>query len=348
MITKRHKHVGLEEAQRAKELVEHATTIHVYTHSNPDGDAVASVRAIELVLSRLNKKVMCRFIKPVPEMYKWLGIKSKIGPLSQEPDLIVIVDTERLDLLGEFQNSIKTATIQGTPILNIDHHSNNQDFGTVNIIASGSSTTQNLYELFRIWSVPMNKRVATSLLYGLIFDTYFFQRSNTDQYAFETASELAEIGAEPYFVSQQLYKSKSIESMQVLKKVIESIQLYNNGTILISVVPKEVLSQTKDNEVDFPGLSNFLAGITSVRISVLMKQVHKTHIEVSLRSEPIFDNRGRVLFGAADVSRVAQQFGGGGHKVAAGCSIHDKNIEEAKILLLESCLQALGYVDSKK
>jgi len=334
--------ISIEQVQQTKTLIDRAVVVHVYTHVNPDGDAVASVRAVELALNDLGKTAICRFNEPLPEIYEWLGITSTLDRDLPLPDLVIIVDTERLGLLGPIQNCVELAIRDNVPILNIDHHPGNHHFGTCNLIAKSSSTTQNIYEFFRQMGWFIDKEIASALLFGLVCDTQSFQCRNSDWRAIEVASELVRFGAIPYFIAQRFYKNKDLQSMKLWGRAFDSLETYFDGQLVICAVTYEMFIAYQVDSYAVTGLSNFLMGLQDVRLVILLKQVERRVVEISLRSEPIFNSGGEIIIEAPDVSWIARQFGGGGHVVAAGCSVQG-SIEEVKPMILEVCLTVLGY-----
>jgi len=327
--------------RRAGQLIDQADIVHVYTHVYPDGDAVGSVRALELVLTQMGKKVVCRFNEPLPEEYEWLGINVITAKLLPKPDLIVTLDADNMALFGNFASQIQTHIDEGVPLLNIDHHPSNHHYGQVNVVHHTSSTTQILYVLWLELGVVIDKPIATALLYGLIYDTSSFQRSNTDALAFQNAAEFTRLGANPYFISQKIYKHRSVSEMRLWGEVLSGLEGYCDESLIVAVVTKEIFSQYKTDHSVLVGLVNFLTNLEQARIIMLLKETEDGEFRISLRSDPIFDVDELPTFDTIDVSRIAREFGGGGHLPAAGCVI-DEPLEVVKDQILRVCLQALG------
>lgn len=332
--------ISLSHLRETKELIKNAQVIHVYTHAYPDGDAISSVAALNFVLTRMDKTVVNRIATPIAPMFQWLGLETTDRKTLPLPDMVIGVDFGDRQQLGSLSN-VFSGEIEVVPAINIDHHYHaNEEYGSINIVLDTSSTTHILYHLFNEWPIPINKRLATFLLYGLIADTHYFQKANTDLATLRVATDLVKLGANPHLVSQKLHKSKDLLSMKFWGEVLSSIELYGNGQLAVGTISNDVFERYRMEEsaLNLDGLVNFLTAIESTKITLLIKQ-RKNEVRVSFRSDfQSADND--VELEIINVSKIASQFGGGGHVGAAGCSLKmpPKVAEE---LLIQACLTAL-------
>lgn len=320
-------------------IIETSTTIHLYTHAYPDGDAISSIAAMHHFLLSLNKKVICRCDTQLGPMYKWFGVTVNNKYTLPPPDCIIVVDVGQTHQLGDLYEAVKDDFIK-KPVINIDHHIlTNDNFGVLNLVYESASTTQILYSLFVKWKFQIDKKLADILLYGLISDTYFFQKSNTTSKVLSLASKLADLGADPSIIAQQLHKSKSIKSISFWGKVLASMEVYNNGQLALAVITKKdfLNNEIEEYELNLDGLVNFMTAVETAKITVLIKE-RENEIRVSFRSD--FFKYGDS-WTAINVSKIAKKFGGGGHATASGCSVK-KPLSLAKKLIVDACLEGLN------
>jgi phosphoesterase RecJ-like protein len=332
-----------ELASQVRQLIEAAHTIHIYTHSNPDGDAISSLAALDLVLSQWGKEVVCRCDTPLAPMYQWFDIELTDRQDLPLPDLIITVDFAKLSQLG-LLNEVFVFDQQKIPLLNIDHHHMvNEKFGDINVVEDSCSTTCVLYNLFEQLNIEFNARLSNVLLYGIISDTSFFQRANTNLEALQVATNLTKFGATPSFVARKAYKSKSLSVLKLWGEAINSVKLYCGGQLSVTIITKEMFEKHDVDEfsANLTSLANFLTAIQTTRITVLIKERYDK-ISVSFRSDPISSlNEYYLETEDIDVSKIAGWFDGGGHLAASGCLI-DGSIDEVEKLVVQACATVLG------
>ena len=325
---------------RTKSLIQSSNTIHLYTHAFPDGDALASFAAMKEILSWFGKVVVCRCDTEVGSTFDWLEIIPNNSYRLPPPDLIVTVDFGDLSQLGRLYQEIKK-DFDGLPIINIDHHfRTNARFGTVNLVGDFASTTLVLYRLFQQWPLQINEKLASILYYGLLSDTHYFQRSNTDGCVMQAAAELVKLGAKPAILAQRAYKTKSLEIMKLWGDVISRLELYHDDELAIGTVALLTLKKflIGEYEADIDTLINLLTNIKTTKITILLKE-RVGEVSVSFRSD---------LFGASpyqiiDVSKIAKDLGGGGHVGASGCTLK-MPLDSAKGLVIRECSKVLDSI----
>lgn len=321
-----------------RSIIEKSNMIHLYTHAYPDGDAISSVAAMYHFLLSSGKKVICRCDTKLSPMYKWFEISINNKRNLESPDCIIVVDVGQTHQLGKLFEFVK-GDFAKIPVINIDHHVlTNDKFGTVNLVYEAASTTQILYSLFKKWEFNIDKKIADILLYGLISDTYFFQKSNTTPEVLSLAAKLAELGADPSIVAQLLHKSKSVASISFWGKILASIEVFDNGQLALAVVSKDdfLNNDIEEYELNLDGLVNFMTAVETAKITVMMKE-RKDEIRVSFRSD--FFKYGEN-WAAVNVSKIARKFGGGGHATASGCALNVP-LAIAKELIVGACLEGL-------
>jgi len=205
-----------------------------------------------------------------------------------------------------------------------------------------ASTSQLLFELLRSWPIPVDASLANAILYGIISDTYFFQKSNTHGDTFKTAAELTDLGAEPALVAQALVKTRTPRALQFWGEVLSSIRVVEAGRLAYASISSGLYAKYSmpEYELNLDALVNSMNAIETTRITVLFKE-RSDEIRVSLRSDYYQESKDATGWKIIDVGRIAGRFGGGGHLSAAGCSVK-ADLATAEREILSACAQALN------
>lgn len=303
-------------------LLNKHTHFVITAHVNPDGDAIGSVLALYYGLISIGKKVTCLIDDDLPENFRFLAGYEKIEKPSKkilEADLLVVLDTSDLDRVGQVKN------LTNAPVLNIDHHVSNNKFADYLYLDSQRAATgEIIFQLFHLMKIKFDEVIATSLYMAIATDCGFFRYANTTVFTMQCAAELMGCGARPNLISEELEK-KPLPTIKALSKVLDSLEVYGNGKISCLCVSAETLAICGSTE----GFIEFARIVDGVELAVLLKYVDDACCRVSMRSKAI------------DVSMIAVAFGGGGHKRAAGCTIHQP-IAETKQLIITELQKVMG------
>lgn len=254
------------------------------------------------------------------------------GPLHY--DLIVIVDTAELSLLGSLYSNNKSF-FEKLPILNIDHHISNTRFGDVQVIdPTAASATEVLYEWWKDepeWKNTITADIATLLLTGLITDTRSFQNPNTTPQSLEVAAELLELGARQQEIIKFVYKTKPLSTLKIWGRALNGMQVNTKDRIVWATVSKVDLAEMEASSKETHGIiDELLTTIPDADIYVQFTEIEEGGLKASMRSS---DAK------IADVSAIAHTlFGGGGHAMAAGFRI--KEYENFQMIVAE-CIQKI-------
>ncbi len=247
------------------------------------------------------------------------------GLAQLEFDLIITVDTGDLVQLGSFYENNR-ALFDRTPLLNIDHHSSNGQFGTYNLLdfkvsATTQMLTSILLQLEKDAGRPLiDEDVATLLLVGIITDTGSFQHSNTTPEAFEVAADLLERGARQQEIIKHIFKTKSLATLKLWGRVLSKIQYDEVHRFVYSTITAQDLAETGAHPDDTGGIiDELMSNAPNAEVVMLLKEKEANYASGSLRAP------GHL----ADVSEIAASIGGGGHKKAAGFRIKGKSMDEA-------------------
>jgi phosphoesterase RecJ-like protein len=248
-------------------------------------------------------------------------------------DAIIVVDTAKKELLGRWIEDF-AEELRDIPIINLDHHQDNQQFGSVNFIqAKAPAATVVVHQLLQALQLPVTAEIATYLLAGLLADTSGFANSNATAASLRLAADLVDNGADLHQTMTGLFRSMSLSAMRLWGKVLSSIQLKDPG-ILITQLTLEDISSAQASDADVATLgslvNNILVADRSAQLAVMLKDKGEGEVSGSLRA--IAD---------LDVAAIARQLGGGGHVKAAGFRLKQTTMEEAKEQVLKTIQQNL-------
>ena len=299
-----------------KSFIEAYDKIVVVTHERPDADAIGSLVAMYRCLRGLGKDAYLQFSNDVPAKLKFLLEDSEL----MERRVITVSDNYQAAIVLDCSDQERTmfnsdAVLWNFPLLNIDHHPGNTLFGSSNIHDdTAAATGQMLYRLFAENKVVLNQRIAEALYTAIVGDTGGFKYSNTTSEVHLIASELVKFDIQPHAIMARILDSMSLKAFKFLRDALKTVQF--TGLIATMTIEYDLMEQHKISNAELPELVNYLRGIGEVRVSLLFIEIEPDSVNISLRSEP-----------GIDISYVARHFGGGGHKLASGCSIDGKLTE---------------------
>jgi phosphoesterase RecJ-like protein len=301
--------------------------ILVGTHLNPDGDALGSAMAVSHVLDQLQAPhdVTCHHAAPMN--LKFLpGInRVKQEAPKKEYDLGIIVDLEALDRLG----SLRTAFEDIPRLIVIDHHVPHEAPGELRIIDTSSpATSAILCDLFFDSNIKITPQIAECLLTGIVTDTGSFRYPNTTPHSLHLAARLLEQGASLPRITEEIYMKRQEAALRIMGEAIHRMKTSHNGRLAWVVLTRDLMASFNASEEHTEGIVNELLSIDTVEIAVVIREGISGRYKASLRSR-----------GGHDVAQVAQSFGGGGHKNAAGLTLEPPaDVAEAQII------EALGEI----
>jgi phosphoesterase RecJ-like protein len=298
----------LEELRRADKLL-------LTTHENPDGDALGSLLAMHWILEQLGKDAemyMSPDEFPLPYEYRWMAFE---GVLVAPPDdiderLVVFLDCGNIDRMP-----VDFLRREGMRILNIDHHHDNTRFGTVNLVLpEASCTAEIVYDLAVELGAQITPEIADALYVGLVTDTGRFMYENTSPATHRMAAGLIEAGVQPHAVYRRLFEDLPYRRLQLLARALASLSRYDDGAITLVTLTRRDFEDTGAVETDSEGIIDHMRAVEGTKVAVLVRELladdRRDTSKVSLRATD----------GTVDVSRIARELGGGGHRQAAGAS----------------------------
>jgi phosphoesterase RecJ-like protein len=249
---------------------------------------------------------------PLPWEYRALHFEGLIG--EPPPDIaertIVFLDCGNIDRMP-----VDFLQAGGLHILNIDHHHDNTRFGTVNLVcSSASSTAEMVWRLSKELDAEITPEIAKALYVGLVTDTGRFMYENTTPVAHQMASELIAAGVEPHEVYRELYEDLPFRRLQLLQRALASVERHDDGAMTVAHLTKGDYEDTGALETDSEGVVDHIRAVEGTRVAVLVRELLADDRE-GMRKVSL-----RATDGSIDVSRIAREFGGGGHPQAAGFS----------------------------
>lgn len=293
------------------QLIAESSSIALITHINPDGDAIGSTIALMHALDKMGKLVAVYCQDTVPSMLNFLAGVKRIKQPDQETksyDLAIALDCsdpERMGTCAPIMDKAKSSA-------NIDHHVSNTFYAKVNVVDEDAAATGEIvYHLISLLGIKPNKIIAEALYTAIVSDTGRFSFSNTRPKTHRIVANLIEWGVDVVKLSNLLFNNHSLEWVRLLGQAINSLEIYHDGKVAIMHITKEMMDRTGTTEEHSTGIIQYAKDITGVELAALLREVDASTVKVSLRSQSIID-----------VSLLAQEFGGGGHKRAAGCTIN--------------------------
>lgn len=283
----------------------------IVSHVNPDGDAISSSSAVAWCLKQLGKQAIIINESELPKRLNYLYRYDSI--LRYEPqmelafDAVIAVDCADDSRMGKIAELLNAET----PILNIDHHATNNNFGRVNVVhAEAAATVQILFDLFNYMQLNIDIECGTALYTGLITDTGGFRYSNTSPEVMKMASDLLAIGVSGHKLADTLLEKMTIGKLKILQLALSRITFSEDEKIGWVHIDKDDLSNCNAEPEDLEGIVNYVLNVDGIEVAILFKETKTGAYKASLRSA-----------GHVDVAAICQSFGGGGHVRAAGCTL---------------------------
>ncbi len=312
----------------------------LFTHTHPDGDALGSLFGLASILESLGKKVFCFLEEPVSHLYDFLPEIDRT--CTDLEDYRKFVDANSGDLVSialdcgddDRLGGSKKEFLQKTPFVVIDHHRSHRNFGTVRWVdETRSSTGEMVYELAIALGADISYSAAYNLYVAICTDTGSFKYECTKPRTMQIAGELLGKGVKPEEVGGHLYDNFSPERLNLLQLVLETVTLSEKNQIAFISVTQEMITKSGATMQDLEGFIDFPRSIKTVKVAALIKETMDDYIAVSLRAK-----------GECNVADVAKQFGGGGHRNAAGFRYQGVTLEQVRREVEQALIIALPAI----
>jgi phosphoesterase RecJ-like protein len=302
--------------QKIIETIRKSENIIILSHKNPDGDALGSSLGLALALQKLGKRVNCYSINEIPPVFGFLPGVEKYGEKLEFAgyDLIVLLDcaifkrTGIEDIFGLIASFEKLIVIDHHPRTEVEAWENREEW----IDEKKAATAVMIYELLQEMDAAIDKDIATCLLTGIFTDTGGFQHNNTDAVALQAAAELMKKGPRIEKIAKSIFNSKNIAAIKLWGIALSRIETDAATGMAVSYVNRSDIEEVGASQDDLAGLISLINTVSDAKFSLLLTEYDDQKIKGSLRSEE---------YNGVDVSEIARQLGGGGHKLASGFEV---------------------------
>jgi phosphoesterase RecJ-like protein len=280
----------------------------ISSHSRPDGDSIGSQLAAAYALRALGKQVTVVNADPAaPPLMPFPGVPEiRIADrVESEFEAAIIMECGDLARTG-------VAGLERFFVINIDHHPGNTGYGQLNWFdASAAACGELVFDLVRALNVPLTREIATHIYLAILTDTGSFHYSSISPRTFDICRQaLEEGGVDPVLVARNVYDSNNMGRLKLFGAVLSAMQIDPTGRIAIVYLDHEMARQAGGTYEDTEGLINLPLTVKEIEAVVFFKQSEGEEYRVSMRSK-----------GDIDIGSVAKEYGGGGHKNAAGCTV---------------------------
>lgn len=302
-----------------------AKSVLFVCHKNPDPDTVGGALALGAYAERLGKKTAYFCIDNIPENFLFLAGVQKFSNdfeiFSGGYDLVIFADCAELSRSG-----LKNKDCKKQNWILIDHHPSREKFADFEIRDAGvSSTCEIIYKFLLRAGAEINREMATALLSGLMIDTSFLSNAATNEDSIRAAADLVSFGADYRVIVRAFHLNKCDDALKLWGLALSRLKYHKGKNAVSTVIFKDDLGEDKNIDEITSGLSSFINRILKSNM-VMVLQEAKDGVRGSLRSND----------DGADVSKIAAEYGGGGHPRAAGFTCQGKLIEKENEWTIEN------------
>jgi phosphoesterase RecJ-like protein len=312
----------------------------ITTHVRPDGDALGSTAALHLALKHKGIASEVLLLSHLPTKYAFVfndpGVpfhdaeKKDLAAMDfSRYDCLLVADTGTWNQLPGLKPMVEHLRIKK---LVLDHHLTQEDWADHKLVVKDAAAAGEIVaELLDRWNVPLAREIATSLYVAIASDTGWFQFSNTSPSTMRLAAKLMEAGVNTDELYQNLYQNERPERLRVQAIAMASLEMLAGNRLAVMTLSKRDLQESNANVNDTENLINIPLMVRPVEVSILIIEPRDVGpIRVSLRSK-----------GQIDVSKFAEQFGGGGHARASGLKL-ETTLSQAHEQVVAAMLKAIG------
>ena len=317
-------------------IVESHSRFLLTTHINPDGDGLGSEVALALHLQKRGKHVRIVNDGHVPFNFEFLHRAYPMDSYDpdradawfEEAEVVVILDTSTRSRIGRIRNHLDRP---GLKVTVVDHHVGEAKFADLAVMTVEACATGELvYDYIRRRPETWNLEMAEAVYTAVVTDTGSFRFSNTDPPTHAMAAHLVNMGVQPEKIATEIYRHRHADRVRFLGDVLQHMQLNAEGSIAWLEITRDQMERFRIEGQDTEGIVDFPRTIPGVEVVALFTETNDQHVKVSLRSA-----------GFVDVSQLAGQFGGGGHRVASGALLRG-TLEESRSRILTAAEEALA------
>ncbi|HEV8051801.1 MAG TPA: DHH family phosphoesterase [Parachlamydiaceae bacterium] len=307
------------------------------THLNPDGDGIGAACAMTELLLQMGKKVRFVCDSPIPAKFSFLDYHHTHEVYQpngnyRDCEVLIVLDTHKRERIGRLSELIDDPTIL---TLCIDHHEVAEPFTKhLAIDPKACSVGAMVYTLYKESGFDLNSRAANGIYVSIICDTGRFSYSSTTRKAHKIADECIKLGVDPDHMHTQLFQHVSLSETKLFAMALQGMETYLDNKVAVQHLSKEACDRiegfsTDLEHVDLEYIHDFNSLVEDVQCFVLMRDLGKNRVRVSMRSKTDLD-----------ISHLVHSLGGGGHANAAGL-FWEGPTDEIKSRILELLEQLL-------
>ena len=300
----------------------------ITSHLAPDGDAIGSEIALYFFLKAQGKKAIIVNDESVPPDYRFLEGSETIKTLADFKRQPRFRDSFEAAVFLECSTKYRAGQSgrlpENVPVLNIDHHFDNGLYGNVNLVSPGvSACGEIVHDIIIRSGGKITPEIASALYTAILTDTSSF-RFNTNAQTLRITADLIDNGAEPNRIVEGVYEQVLFATLLLLGKTLSTIKQTPDGYVVYCKVSRQMYRETGTSECDSENFIDYLRVVEGNRVTFVLKELSDGKTRVNLRSKSAYD-----------VQKVAAEFGGGGHRNAAGCTINTGLEESERLVLAE-------------
>jgi len=303
-----------EKLAEINDILEKHSSFLITSHMDPDGDSVGSQMALYYSLINRGKKVIAVNQGAIPAQYGFLDrekiIRFSEPSLEFTPEVVVVLECPLLDRIGFVKKLIPDSAI----LINIDHHNDNENYGSINVVdETSSAVAEILYLMFEENNQEITPRIAELLYAAIASDTDRFRFESTTSRCMSIASKLIEKGARPKEIADNLYSGMSPGTAKLLGHTLAGLQTLSGGKIGYFTITRENVEKSGASIQNSEGFVDFILTVNGVRMGFLFKELPEERVKVSVRTQ-----------NGIDSAVFASHFNGGGHTNAAGFIVNGR------------------------
>ncbi len=316
--------------------ISESNNILITSHVRPDGDALGSEAAVYHLLKRIKKNPVIYNSSPLPWEFNFLNQDNIFHQYDTKKDkasladfdLAIVLDVGSFSRLGALGDDLKES---GLPVICLDHHPiRSKEFEYELVDTDAAATCSLIYE-FIMETNPqlMNLDIANAIWVGIMTDTGSFRFENTSPKTMKISAKLLDFGVTPGALYRHIYENKLPAQMLLLGMVLQNVQYARDGKIAWFFITQEMADKAGARLEEVDGYTDFVRTTHGVEIAIMFLEREKENIRLNFRS------KGNVI-----INEIAKNHDGGGHKFAAGATIH-KTIQEAEKIILPEAKQEI-------
>ncbi|MGH7912520.1 MAG: DHH family phosphoesterase [Candidatus Dormibacteraceae bacterium] len=324
-----------EGLQELRLLLDEQRDVVIFGHKDADGDTLGCSLAFAEGLRRQGHRAWVVIPPPHPALYEWVPGFADL--LEQPPDGVEGGVALFLDA-SNVERAVKQAAhlVDRAAVVNIDHHESNTRFGTLNLVdPEAAAVGQMCLQLFDELGWPITPTMATCLYAAILTDTGGFRHGNTNASVLGDAARLCALGADPADIAGRIYSSRPLSTMRLQSHSLASMQVEAEGRIAWARVTKQMLHQTGSVMAESEGIIDSLNSISGLWVAIVFKEVSASLVKISVRTRH-----------DVDAAAICAEFGGGGHRRAAGAELPGP-MREAIDAVLGAATQAIEHASGR-